>query len=76
MIQLFCLVCAWSLVGLFSLTIYKVTKEGLAHIKRLHQIPCSNCAFFTKEYCLKCTVHPIKALSEEAINCRDFEPSS
>ncbi len=74
MIQLFCLVCAWSLVGLFVWNIYKICKESLVRLKRMHQIPCSRCAFFTQEYCLKCTVHPIIALSEEAIACRDFEP--
>ena len=76
MVQLLCLVCAWSLVGLFFVSLYKASTEGLARLKRLHQIPCSNCAFFTKEYCLKCTVNPIIALSEEAIDCRDFESIS
>ncbi|MDY7052363.1 hypothetical protein H4N54_23365 [Limnospira fusiformis KN01] len=48
-------------------------KDGLKNVKKLHNIPCSRCAFFTGDYRLKCTVHPCKALSEEAINCRDFE---
>jgi hypothetical protein len=29
--------------------------------------------FFTNDYRLKCTVHPVKACTEEAINCSDFE---
>lgn len=37
-------------------------------------MPCSRCAFFTGSYHLKCTVHPCKALSEEAIGCLDYEP--
>lgn len=48
-------------------------KDGLERLKKLHDIPCSRCAFFTGDYRLKCTVHPCKALSEEAINCLDFE---
>jgi RNA polymerase subunit RPABC4/transcription elongation factor Spt4 len=39
----------------------------------MHQIPCANCQFFTRDYHLKCTVHPAQALTEEAIGCGDFE---
>ncbi len=76
MVQICCLVCAWTLLCLFVGSICRVSREGLIYVKRLHQIPCNRCAFFTKEYCLKCTVHPLTALSEEAIDCRDFEPIS
>lgn len=58
----------------FCLSIYLAIKEGITKIRRLHQIPCSRCAFFTGDYRLKCTVHPCKALSEEAIDCLDYEP--
>jgi hypothetical protein len=44
------------------------------HLKRLHQIPCDRCIFFTGEYNLKCTVHPYKALNEDAIGCSDYVP--
>ena len=50
--------------------------QGVAKLKRLHQIPCSNCAFFTGDYRLKCPVHPHEALSEEAIGCFDYESIS
>ncbi len=52
-----------------SLTIFQ---QGINHLKRLHQVPCSNCAYFTGDYRLKCTVNPVLAMSEEAIGCRDF----
>jgi hypothetical protein len=42
----------------------------------LHQIPCPDCMYFTGDYRLKCPVHPIEALSEEALNCKDFEPKT
>jgi hypothetical protein len=48
----------------------------MARLRRLHQVPCSRCAFYTGDYRLKCTVHPCKALSEEAIACLDYEPIS
>ena len=47
--------------------------RGLAHVRRLHQIPCSSCQFYTGSSHLKCPVHPYLALTEEAINCEDFE---
>lgn len=70
-IQLF---SAWSLVFLLVWSVFKTGSQGINHLKKLHEVPCSGCAFFTNDYRLKCTVHPCKALSEEAIGCRDFEP--
>jgi hypothetical protein len=43
------------------------------NLKRLHQIPCDRCAFYTGEHNLKCTVHPYKAFREEAIECVDYK---
>lgn len=59
---------------LFIWSFLKVIKAGFFQLRRLHQVPCSQCVFFTGDYRLKCTVHPSKALSEEALNCLDFEP--
>ena len=57
----------------FCKSLWKTCKEGWAHLNRLHQIPCHQCAFFTGNYHLKCTVYPSKALNEEAIDCLDYE---
>jgi hypothetical protein len=38
----------------------------------MHQIPCSRCGFFTNNYRLKCTVHPLAANTEAAIDCTDY----
>jgi hypothetical protein len=62
------------LSSLFIWSFWKVIKAGFFQLRRLHQVPCSKCVFFTGDYRLKCTVHPSKALSEEALNCLDFEP--
>ena len=67
-------ICAWSFAFLFIWSILKQSDKGVNYLNRLHQIPCSGCAFFTNDYRLKCTVHPFEALSEDAIGCRDFEP--
>ena len=63
-------------LAFFCLSIYLAMQDAITRIRRLHQIPCSRCAFFTGDYRLKCTVHPCKALSEEAIDCLDYEPTS
>ena len=49
-------------------------REGWLKLKELHEIPCHRCVFFTGQHQLKCTVHPHKALSIEAIGCLDHEP--
>lgn len=65
-------------VGLisFAVAICVAVHDGVRRLRRLHQIPCSRCAYFTQNYHLKCTVHPCKALSEDAIGCLDFEPTT
>jgi hypothetical protein len=67
-----CAVFAWVFVGLLIWNIWIAIAQGAAQVKRLHQIPCPNCQFFTGDYRLKCTVRPDLALTEDAINCRDF----
>jgi hypothetical protein len=62
-------------VGFFLAVCFAV-QDGIDRLRRLHQVPCSHCAFFTHSYYLKCAVHPCKALSEEAIDCLDYESVS
>lgn len=73
-LTLLCPVLIWLVLIGFFLSICLAVRDGIARLKRLHQIPCSRCAFYTGDYRLKCTVHPCKALSEEAIACLDYEP--
>lgn len=66
-------VLAWGLLIVAGLSLTQFFREGAAKIKHLHQIPCSDCVFFTRQACLKCSVHPMWAATETAINCPDFE---
>ena len=68
------LICAWSFLLLLFWSAFQTITKGITRFKKLHEIPCSNCTFFTNDYHLKCTVHPSRALSEDAIGCRNFEP--
>jgi hypothetical protein len=56
----------------FSWSSWNTLQKDWLQLKKLHQIPCDRCIFFTGEYQLKCTVHPYKAFQEEAIGCRDY----
>ena len=49
-----------------------IAQKAVQHLQKLHQIPCSKCAYFTGDYRLKCTVNPTVAMSETAIGCQDF----
>jgi hypothetical protein len=69
-----CFVCAWTIVVLLGWNIWTAIRDGVAHAKHLHEIPCAHCQFFTNNHRLKCPVHPKKALSDEAINCSDYAP--
>ncbi|MCA1992233.1 MAG: hypothetical protein LDL41_09345 [Coleofasciculus sp. S288] len=72
--MILCPILICSLFVIFCLSICVAVQDGITRLRRLHQVPCSRCAFFTGDYRLKCTVHPCKALSEEAIGCLDYEP--
>jgi hypothetical protein len=67
-------VLAWLIFGLFISSILHSLRKGITYVRRLHQIPCDRCAFFTGNPCLKCTVRPSDAMTESAIGCHDFEP--
>jgi hypothetical protein len=69
-----CPILIWAVLVIFFSSICFALQDAIIRLKRLHQIPCSGCIFFTGDYRLKCTVHPCKALSEEAIDCLDYEP--
>lgn len=71
-----CFVSAWTLMILVVWSLWATTRDSVATAKQMHQIPCTNCQFFTDDYRLKCTVHPSIANTEEAIDCGDFQPKT
>ncbi|MBD2127887.1 hypothetical protein NDI39_21670 [Microcoleus sp. ZQ-A2] len=71
-----CFCLTWGLILLFGLTIWSTVTHSVTIAKRMHQIPCSHCQFFTADYRLKCTVHPSVANTESAINCSDYCPNN
>ncbi len=71
-----CFVLIWSFILIAVWQFYSTIRAGVRQVRQLHQIPCANCQFFTGEYNLKCPVNPMNALSEAAIGCRDYFPST
>jgi hypothetical protein len=72
--QLLGMILGWGLLAYLGFSLWDAVRQTWAVSRRLHQIPCAHCQFFTNCAVLKCTVHPDIALSEKAIRCPDFQP--
>lgn len=70
-----CFVVAWATLAFGAWSVWAAMRDGVRRAKQMHQIPCSDCRYFSGNYLLKCPLHPKEALSEAAIGCRDFESS-
>lgn len=57
-------------------SLWSAIRDTTDRAKKMHQIPCSNCQFFTNDYRLKCPVNPFSANTEQAINCADYRSGS
>lgn len=66
---------AFSILGLCGLSLFSSVMDVIAQAKKMHQIPCTKCRFFTGDYRLKCTANPIIANTEQAIDCIDYQES-
>jgi len=61
------------LIYLFISSLVNPLLAAFAQAKRMHQIPCCNCCFFSGNYILKCTIRPTEANTEKAIGCLDYQ---
>ena len=57
----------------FLINLVKELNQHHSIQRRSRQFPCGKCCYFTGEPLLKCAVHPVEALTNEAMNCQDFE---
>lgn len=71
-----CFVIAWTFLLTLAWTLWTAIKDTTNRAKTMHEIPCSNCQYFTNDYRLKCPVNPYEASTEQAINCQDYRPIS
>ncbi len=68
-----CCIIAWGILLSWIWAIYRNFQVGVAHLQRLHQVPCYRCKYFVDSCYLKCTINPQTACSESAIDCRDYQ---
>lgn len=64
------------MLGIFGWSLISFVIDIVAQAKRMHQIPCTRCCFFTGDYRLKCTVNPSLANTEQAIGCGDYQETT
>jgi hypothetical protein len=62
----------WAMLLLFVLAILLASQDGIRRLKRLHQVPCFHCRYYTGSPYLKCPVRPVEAASEVALHCTDY----
>ncbi|MBE9116104.1 hypothetical protein IQ249_09375 [Lusitaniella coriacea LEGE 07157] len=70
----FCFVLAWGYAIALVWGLISMARDATTTAKRMHEVPCTTCRFFTDNYHLKCSVQPTIAETEEAIGCRDYSP--
>jgi hypothetical protein len=70
---LLCPTLIWLVLVFFFASLCFAVRDGVKRLRRLHQIPCNRCQYFTGDYRLTCTVHPYTAFSEDAICCCDYK---
>ncbi len=65
----------WAMVLVFVLAILLAVSDGIQRLRRLHQVPCFRCQYYTNSPYLKCPVRPLDAGSEAALCCADYQPA-
>ena len=63
----------WAMVLVFVLAILLAVSDGIQRLRRLHQVPCFRCQYYTNSPYLKCPVRPLDAGSEAALRCTDYQ---
>lgn len=66
----------WAMVLVFVLAILLAVSDGVQRLRRLHQVPCFRCQYYTNSPYLKCPVRPLDAGSEAALCCNDYQPAA
>jgi hypothetical protein len=67
---------AWILMITLASNIFRFVADVIKRTRKMHEIPCTNCRYFTNDYHLKCTIQPQIANTELAIDCPDFQKIS
>ncbi len=68
----FSFLVACCVLGLAVWTLVSAIFDAVSRAKQMHQVPCTKCRFFSRDYRLKCAIHPHTANTEQAIDCPDY----
>ena len=61
-----------STIGLLIHTCIPKGRQRFSSFKPLPKTPCCRCRYFSNNSYLKCALHPETALTEQAVDCRDY----
>jgi hypothetical protein len=61
------------LLGFYLVNMVRSTLRKRSLVRCKQHLPCDHCVYFTGETLLTCAVNPRAALTNDALNCRDFE---
>ena len=61
-----------STIGLLIHTCIPKGRQHFSSFKPSPKTPCYRCRYFSDNSYLKCALHPVTALTEQAVDCRDY----
>jgi hypothetical protein len=65
-----------STIGLLIHTCIPKSWQRFSSFKLPPKTPCFRCRYFSNNSYLKCAIHPVTTLTEQAVDCRDYCPNS
>jgi hypothetical protein len=61
-----------STIGILIYACIPKRKQPSSRLKIASKIACSHCQFFYNNHFLKCALHPVTVMTEEAVDCKDY----
>lgn len=61
-------------IGSLIHTCIPKSRQRFSSFKLPPKTPCYRCRYFSNNSYLKCALHPVTALTEQAVDCRDYCP--
>jgi len=65
----------WAVTLIVTLGIPKAARDKKIYWRSPSQVPCRQCQFFSVNPYLRCAIHPLTALTSEAVDCSDYQPT-
>ena len=75
----FLMIVSLVLISVIAALVYACLPKRWQHSFSFKPPPktlCHRCRYFSDNFYLKCALHPVIALTEQAVDCRDYCPNS